>query len=280
MTELRLRAGAWSAVLLPTQGAAFAELGHAGVAVLAPLPPGADSNTAVTGAFWMIPWANRMADGVLGTGWNLPVNRARDKTAIHGLSRDRPWQVLRATADQARLVQTVSAPPYAYRAMVSVRLDEDGVRIAALVTNHGVEPAPIGLGWHPWFARRPGQRVSFAARHRLATDERLLPVAVAASPGLEDAEIDSIEGTDAHFAGWNGRARLEDSILRLTMRAGGTWARNLQLYVPPHARTICLEPASHIPNAPNCPALAPLGPLRPLAPGASRSAWLHLAALH
>jgi aldose 1-epimerase len=279
MTELRLRAGDWSAVLLPEQGAGFARHEHAGVAVLAPLPPDADPNATPAGAFWMIPWTNRMAGGALAPGWQLPVNKAGENTAIHGLSRDRPWQVVGASETQVRLVQTVMVPPYAYRVGLTVRLAADGLRLAAIVTNVGAEEAPVGLGWHPWFARREGQRVSFVAESRLISDAKLLPVGAVASPGCAHVDVASLIGTDAHFTGWDGRFLLEDAALRLEMRAGGAWARNLQLYVPPHAPAICLEPVSHIPNAPNCPALAPLGPLRPLAPGASRCAWLRLAQL-
>ncbi len=277
--ELRLRAGAWSAVLLPDQGAGFARLDCAGVPVLAPLPQGADPNATPAGAFWMMPWANRMAGGVLGPGWRLPVNRPADDTAIHGLTRDHPFAVVSASPDRVRLVQALDAAPYAYRVALAIRLRPEGLSVATVITNRGAEPAPVGLGWHPWFARRGGQRVSFTACHRLRTDARLLPVDAVPNPGLATAPVEDLIGTDAHFSGWSGKALLEDAALRLELRAGGAWARNLQLYVPPHAAAICLEPASHIPDAPNRPALAGHGALRLLAPGASRVAWLRLHAL-
>ena len=277
--ELRLRAGAWSAVLLPDQGAGFARLDCAGVPVLAPLPQGADPNATPAGAFWMMPWANRMAGGVLGPGWRLPVNRPADDTAIHGLTRDHPFAVVSASPDRVRLVQEVDTAPYAYRVALSIRLRTEGLSVAAVITNRGAERAPVGLGWHPWFARRSGQRLSFTAGHRLRADARLLPVDAVPDPGLAAAAVADLIGTDAHFSGWAGKALLEDAALRLELRAGGTWARNLQLYVPPHAAAICLEPVSHTPDAPNRPALAGHGALRLLAPGASRVAWLRLHAL-
>lgn len=275
--QLPLHAGAWSAVLLPDQGAAFARLDHAGVPVLTPLAPGADPNATPAGAFWMMPWANRMAGGLLAPGWHLPVNRPAEDTAIHGLTREHPFAVVSATLDRVRLVQAVDQAPYAYRVALAVRLRPEGLSVAAMITNHGAASAPVGLGWHPWFARRPGQRLSFRAHHRLRTDARMLPVDAIPDPGLAAAPVADLIGTDAHFAGWAGTALLEDAALRLELRAGGAWARNLQLYVPPHAAAICLEPASHIPDAPNRPALARHGALRPLAPGASLRAWLRLA---
>ncbi len=280
MTALRLRAGAWSATVLPDQGGAFARLDYAGVPVLAPLPQGADPNATPAGAFWMIPWANRMAGGMLGPGWRLPVNRPAEDTAIHGLSRDRPFAVVSAGPDRVRLAQDLDAPPYACRVALAIRLRPEGLSVAAVITNRGAQPAPIGLGWHPWFARRPGQRVRFTACHRLRTDARLLPVEAVPDAGLAAAPVEGLIGTDAHFTGWSGVLQLEDAALRLDCRAGGAWARNLQLYVPPQAAAICLEPASHIPDAPNRPGLARHGALRPLAAGASRRAWLRLRALY
>ena len=277
--ELRLSAGAWSAVVLPDQGAGFARLDCAGVPVLAPLPPGADPNATAAGAFWMMPWANRMAGGVLGPGWRLPVNRPDEDTAIHGLTRDHPFAVVGASGDQARLVQEVDAAPYAYRVALTIRLRPEGLSVAAVITNRGARPAPVGLGWHPWFARRAGQRLSFTACARLRSDARLLPVDAVPDTGLAAAPVEDLIGTDAHFAGWAGAALLEDAALRLELHAGGAWARNLQLYVPPHAAAICLEPMSHIPDAPNRSTLVRYGALRPLAAGASRIAWLRLRAL-
>ncbi|MES2712193.1 MAG: aldose epimerase [Pseudomonadota bacterium] len=276
--ELGLRAGDWSATLLPLRGAAFARLEHAGVPVLAPMPQGADPNATPAGAFWMMPWTNRMAGGVLGPGWRLPVNRRDEDTAIHGLSRDHTFDVVSAALDRVRLMQDVDIAPYAYRVALAIRLRPEGLSVAAMIINRGDGPAPIGLGWHPWFARRPGQRLSFAARHRLRSDARLLPVDAVADPGFTAAPVEALIGTDAHFAGWGGAALLEDTALRLELRAGGAWARNLQLYLPPHADSICLEPVSHIPDAPNRPALAQHGALGLLAAGAARRAWFRLRA--
>jgi aldose 1-epimerase len=276
--ELGLRAGDWSATLLPLEGAAFARLERAGVPVLAPLPSAADPNATPAGAFWMMPWANRMAGGVLGPGWRLPVNRGDEDTAIHGLSRDHPFDVASAALDRVRLVQDVEVAPYAYRAALAIRLRPEGLSVAAMIINRGDAPAPIGLGWHPWFARRPGQRVSFTATHRLRADARMLPVDAVADAGFTGAAVEDLIGTDAHFAGWRGTARLEDASLRLELRAGGAWSRNLQLFLPPHADAICLEPVSHVPDAPNRPTLAPHGALRLVPAGGSRRAWFRLTA--
>ena len=65
---IRLEAGAWQAVLLPEQGACFASLRCDGRDVLAPVPAGAAPVGSQAGAFLMLPWCNRLGDGLLR--WN------------------------------------------------------------------------------------------------------------------------------------------------------------------------------------------------------------------
>lgn len=271
---LRLAGAEWETLLLPRQGAALARLTHRGIDVLAPLPADADPNATRAGAFWMLPWANRLDGGALGALHRFPVNRPAENTAIHGLSRDLPWQAA-VTADGALLTQRVAAGPYAYAVRIALSLSRAGFGIEAVVENTGAAPMPFGLGWHPWFARRPGQRLRFAATHRLRSDERMLPREALADPGLNEA-CAALIGTDAHFAGWDGLALLEDPGLRLTLRASGAWASNLQVFLPAEAEAVCIEPMSHIPDAPNQTELAKLGALTPLAPGAALAAAARL----
>ncbi len=267
MNELRLSVAGWEAVLLPGKGGAIARLAWRGEDVLAPLPAGADPNETRAGAFWMIPWANRLDGGALGARHRFPVNRPIDGTAIHGLSRDHPWDA-EATADGAVLTQDLALGPYAYTARVAIGFTEDALAIEMRVDNTGPAPMPFGIGWHPWFARRPGQRLRFAATERLLTDARMLPCGVEATAGL-DAPCATLIGTDAHFAGWDGSLELADATRRLTLRAAGAWAANLQVFLPPQAEAVCAEPMSHVPDAPNQPALARLGDMAMLAPGAT-----------
>ena len=99
MGPLRLHAGDWVADLAPEDGGGMTALRFGGHDILVPMPP-ARRLGGPFGAFWMIPWANRLDGGRLGTH-RLPINREGDGTAIHGLSRDRPWQVDAAAPDRA-----------------------------------------------------------------------------------------------------------------------------------------------------------------------------------
>jgi aldose 1-epimerase len=282
---LRLAAGAWEAVLLPAQGAAFAALRHGGRDLIVPVPPGADPLGGFHGAFWMIPWANRLDGGRLpfaGVMHHLPINHPQDNTAIHGLARDRPWRVAEAAPERAVLVQDLAEPglPFRYAARVEVALDTagGGVTLAVSVANTAEAPFPFGLGWHPFFVRPPrGTRLAFRAATRFAHDARTLPVAPRRTRGIDGGERSWL-GLDTHFAGWDGRAATGfpgGPVLRLAAR--GAWATNLQVFAPRDAAVLCVEPQSHVPDAPNRPACAAYGSLRVLAPGGSLDAELAIS---
>ena len=277
---LELAAGDWTVRLLPEQGGALAALSWQGLELLAPLPLGANPNASFAGAFVMAPWANRLDAGLLpfaGTTHQLRVNRLEDNTAIHGLSRDLPWQVEVAGAGAAALVQQVESPPFHYAARLDLVLGDAGLRLELSLRNLAPTPVPMGLGWHPFFLRPAGTRLCFSASASLARDARALPVAAQPSHGV-DGEEAAYEGLDTHFTGWDGVLRITRPDCALLLRAAGAWARNLQVFAPAGSGVLCAEPVSHVPDAPNRPALAALGPLTMVAPDTLLRASLLLTA--
>ncbi|HYI84044.1 MAG TPA: aldose epimerase [Acetobacteraceae bacterium] len=281
---LLLEGGGWTASLLPEAGAAVACLRFRGRDVLAPLPLGADPNTTFCGAFVMAPWANRLDGGrlpVAGIEYRLPLNRSDEGTAIHGLARDRPWRVREASPSRAELTQDFDGAefglPWRYAARLDLCLDDAGAALSLRLCNRAELPFPFGLGWHPFFLRPPGTRLSFRAATRFARDARCLPVAAQPTGGLDGDEA-SYEGLDTHFAGWDGAAEIGRPDLRLVLSASGAWARNLQVFAPSGGKVLCVEPVSHVPDAPNRPAFAKHGPMALLPPGGALSARLVMAA--
>ncbi len=259
--SLDLAAGGWAALLLPEQGAAFARLTRDGRDVLAPVPDGADPNTAMSGAFWMAPWTNRLDGGRVGDLGQVPVNRPQDNTAIHGFARDRPWRVLRADAASARLAVTLDTRPLPCEIVLDVALTAAGLALEMTLTNRGTETLPFGMGWHPWFVRHPQTHLGFIATTRFRRGDTPLPTGTETTTGL-DAAGPGLLGHDTHFSGWDGVARIDD----LTLRASGAWAQNLQIYAPPHLAVLCVEPVSHVPDVLNRPWF---GTMHSLAPGES-----------
>ncbi len=271
---MRISGHGWDGVVAPEDGGGMTALAFEGHDLLVPAPAGARLGGPF-GAFWMIPWANRLDGGRLGAH-RLPVNRPADGTAIHGLSRDRGWEVAQAGAGRVVLVQEVAAGPYRYAARLVHEAGPGGFALDLAVTNAGEAPMPFGAGWHPWFLRRPATRLAFRATHRCTHDDRRLPVAAAASDGLDAGEA-GLVGLDTHFAGWDGRARIAWPGLALEIVATGALATNLQVYAPPDPAVLCVEPSSHVPDVANRPGMAGLGAMRVLAPGEILTGRINLA---
>jgi aldose 1-epimerase len=270
---MKLHHGDWQALICPEQGAAFSSLQWHGHDVLVPKPEGA-RHPGSYGAFWMLPWANRL-DGGRIAGLAMPINRAEEGTAIHGLARDRPWELVNAASDQVVLQQQLTFAPFDYTARLTVLLDVHGVLMEMILRHEGAAPAPYGMGWHPWFTRSAATSLHLNATQRANHTARGLPASLTPCTGIAADEAGLI-GLDNFFAGWDGVARLITPAGIITLTATGDFAAGVQVYAPPAQPVICVEPVSHMPDAPNRPALAAAAPMRLLAMGQSLRGTIRL----
>jgi aldose 1-epimerase len=272
---MKLHHGDWHALICPEQGAAFSSLRWRGRDVLVPTPEGA-RHPGNYGAFWMLPWANRL-DGGRIAGHAMPINRAAEGTAIHGLARDLPWEVVNATADHAVLQQCLNVLPFDYTAQLTVTLAADGLLMEMTLRHEGAAPAPYGMGWHPWFMRNAATRLHLNATQRANHSARGLPESLTPCAGIATDEAGLI-GLDNFFAGWDGVARLASPAGIITLTATGDFAAGVQVYAPVAQPIICVEPVSHMPDAPNRPVLAAAAPMRLLGQGQSLQGTIRLTA--
>ena len=167
---MKLHHGDWQALICREQGAAFSILQWRGRDVLVPTPEGA-RHPGSYGAFWMLPWANRLDGGRIARH-AMPINRAAEATAIHGLARDLPWEVISATSDYALLQQRVNFAPFDYTAQLAVSLAADGLLTEMTLRHEGAAPVPYGMGWHPWFTRSAASSLHLKSTQRASHDAR------------------------------------------------------------------------------------------------------------
>lgn len=272
---MKLQRGDWQALICTEQGAAFSSLHWRGRDVLVPTPDGA-RHPGAYGAFWMLPWTNRL-DGGRIAGHVMAINRAAEATAIHGLARDLPWKVISATQDHALLRQRLSFAPFDYTAQLAVTLAADGVLMEMTLRHEGAAPTPYGMGWHPWFMRSAVTSLHLNATHRANHTARGLPESLTPCAGIAADEA-GLLGLDNFFAGWDGLARLTTLAGTITLTATGEFASGLQVYAPAAQPIICVEPVSHMPDAPNRPVLAAAAPMRVLARGQALHGSIRLSA--
>jgi aldose 1-epimerase len=272
---MRLYHGDWQTLICPEQGAALTALQWRGRDVLVP-PPEGGRHPGAYGAFWMLPWANRL-DGGRIAGHAMPINRTAEDTAIHGLARDRPWKVVSAAPDQVVLQQRLTFAPFDYTARLTVSLDADGLVMEMTLRHEGSAPEPYGMGWHPWFTRSAATSLHLNATQRANHTARGFPESLTPCTAIAADEAGLI-GLDNLFAGWDGVARLITPAGTITLTATGDFAAGVQVYAPPAQPVICVEPVSHMPDAPNRTALGAAASMRLLAPGQSLHGTIRLTA--
>jgi aldose 1-epimerase len=241
-------------------------------------------NPSAMGCFPLLPYANRIAQGRFawrGQTHRLALNFGDHPHAIHGVGWHRPWTVDSVTADSVRLsLAHLGGPawPFAFAAEITYALQEDGLVVTISATNRHTEPAPMGIGLHPFFARAADARLRFAARGVWVNGADSLP----RQHGAEPATWDHSQGLpvaddrlDNCFTGWDTPAQLDAGPVALTLDASGVFP-NLQVFTPTGADFYCAEPVSHVPDAINRPDLPSGQAMQVLAPGETLSGTIRM----
>jgi aldose 1-epimerase len=109
----------------------------------------------------LIPFPGRIAEGRYsfdGEAFQLERNDKEGPNAIHGFVRMLPWQVSRAGANCVLFDIGLEAErygskgyPFSLAIQVAYGLDGKGLSCSFEVHNIGTRPAPVGVGFHPYF---------------------------------------------------------------------------------------------------------------------------------
>jgi len=244
----------------------------------------------------LFPWNDRIPEGRFvfeGQTHQLAPNK-RDGSAIHGLIRDLPMELLEVGADDrsawARLGITVdpavdSGYPFTVRLEVRYRLSRQCLRLEFHVRNLGDQAAPVALGWHPYFvvgSGLAGSTLELSGERFVEVGSDLMPTGVVppvsgtpydfrAPAPLPPAGLDEL---DIAIDAGDGVAVLEREGLRLSVRQDPARFAWFQLYTPPDGKSIAIEPVTGATDAFNRPELGRID----LAPGAAFGTWCEVVA--
>ncbi len=262
-------------VLAPEIGGAIAALSVGGRDVLRPAPLGS-TDVLQMACFPLAPFANRIAGGRFSFGGRevrLAPNMGDHPHPLHGQAWLEAWTPEAQGADHATLRFGYPGGdwPWAYDAVQSFKLAGGGLTAQLTVTNRADEPAPIGLGFHPYFPNKAGARLTADLAGVWLADALCVPTRHVDGLPLGDwragGALERGELVDHCHTGWNGRAEIgwpgQGVRLELTASPPMRW---LHIYAPPWEDFFCVEPVSHRPDALNAPDPVAEG-VRLLAPG-------------
>jgi aldose 1-epimerase len=260
---------------------------HGSRAVLMPWDATVQSTTLAptrlptAGSYPLVPYSNRIGYARLnwqGRIYSLQPNFAPEPHAIHGVGWQRAWDVVRHDALSATLAYTHTPDdhwPFAFEVRQTIALEADTLRMHMIVTNLASTPAPVGLGWHPFFVKHESTHITFAARGRWEMGVDQLPTQLLASGGI-NTHCRALT-VDHCFNEWTDALVLRDDDTRCEVRSN---LHHLVVYTHPGIKAIAIEPVSHANNALNLfadnAASAEMLGVQTLASGGSLSAWMSI----
>lgn len=235
-----------------------------------PKDPHGNEAFAFGGAL-LLPFANRITGPTSPFG---PLDLERNwggkapgsaRYAMHGLILRTPFEVAEQTATTLRATRRNEdfgdRWPSRFDIVVNAALTRERFELAVEVMNRGGEPAPVGIGWHPYLSlpsgRREQARLHIPARARTPVNnyDEVLPT----------GELQDLAGTPYEVSDPAGRplgdlylddcftdlaqqdgviARLTDPAadFSLTLSATAPPVRAVQVYAPPDQPFVVIEP--------------------------------------
>ncbi len=242
----------WLIGVRPDLGACIESAHFQGQAVLRSSPQGSLSNVRLSGSYPLIPFSNRIGHARLqwnGTSHPLVKNFEGEAHSIHGIGWQRNWEVLEQADDFCMLSLAhdgKGAWPFAFDASQTFRVSANTLSMTLAITNQSPNPAPVGLGWHPYFVKTPGAQLQFEARSMWEMASDKLPSGERDHAGLHQA-VDTLD-VDNCFSGWSGTATLQDAKRRCTIESD---VEHLVVFTNAEKDFIAIEPVSHANNAMN-----------------------------
>lgn len=213
----------------------------------------------------LLPYPNRIANGRFefrGRRHQMSCNEKALGNSLHGFIYNKTFEVVSAEtkSNQAELVISFSYSgdtagfPYSFKTELTYSLDSDGkMTCCCEVSNSGKDVIPIGLGWHPYFDM--GQKVNrlslkFDTVTHWEVDDKMIPT-------MDTVIIDPISGNIGEDE-YDGCFTLENPIIELATEEGkklimdcGEDFPYLQVYTPPHRKSIAIEPMTCPPDVYN-----------------------------
>jgi aldose 1-epimerase len=184
------------------------------------------------------------------------------KHAIHGIVYDALYSIQSTQADAQGAVVVLKhhyhgddkGYPFDFSLQIKWHLHPNNqLTVETIITNFAEEAIPIMDGWHPYFtigASINESYLSFRNVGKIEFNQALLPTGVLLEDKIFDhpTKLNTIELDNCFILDpAHPTCTLENEQIKLVVQAGLNYPY-LQLYTPPHRKSIAIENLSGIPN--------------------------------
>ncbi len=210
----------------------------------------------------LFPFPNRIKDGAYHFGeksYQLEINDTVFNNAIHGLVHDRSFTLQKEIANTERAELELgyradgSHPgfPFAYELRLKYSFSNQGeASLGFELINTGEQSFPFGLGWHPYFASSDLAKsvLSMDALDHFICPERMIPEEKEAA-GLADQFAIGEQAFDDGYSLVRPACSFETPDYHLSLSFETQEESYLQIYTPPHRRSMAIEPMTCVTDA-------------------------------
>jgi galactose mutarotase-like enzyme len=264
---LNVSSGPLEAAFLPETGMLGVSLRHRGEELLA-LPGGLDGYRAggVTGLPLLAPWANRLGarryevDGVVVDLEGLDLHTDGRGIPIHGtMTAQRGWQVVEqdersfsSRFDFGARPDLLASFPFPHELRIDVTVAATALSVATTLVATSDRAVPVAFGYHPYLClpgvKRDDVRLRLPARRHLELDDRGIPTGASHAEDAEDGPLGVRTFDDLYAVDDDRRLELTGGGRRLALVLDDGY-RFAQVFAPPGADHVCLEPMTAAVNA-------------------------------
>lgn len=210
----------------------------------------------------LFPFPNRIKDGnysYANTSYNLTINEKPLNNALHGIVYDKHFAIVSSEVinENADIILSYTADgsiagfPFPFELTLRYQISATGnVALHFNVKNTGESTFPMGMGWHPYFISNKQEecKFSFPSKDHYKCDERNIPIETVptnlpASFVMENKEFDDAYSLD------RASCHVETGKYHLELDFNYATPAYLQLYTPPHKKSIAIEPMTCVANS-------------------------------
>jgi aldose 1-epimerase len=238
--------------------------------------------------FPMIPYASLIHDATFtwsGNTYRVKPNMPDRPHALHGDAWQHEWEVDETGPGRVvlRYRQEGDRFPFPYEATLTASVRFAELSLTLLLFNRGTQPMPAGMGFHPFFPRRPDLTLEFDATQKWTRDlqgRMLQPHRCGEDESWSSPRSVTHLACNDVYDGWSRSAVLDLASpgLRVALTAEGVLDR-LLLFSPTDRDVVCVEPISNLPDGFNLLAAGSTDSgVRVLAPGECIAGTMRIAA--